>query len=87
VVGSSWGGEECPNWQKNLSLAMKLREKLNASYTNICRPPELSALTYNQELSEYSLMLVVGSFGNSLKEAKNAVKYISDSLAELINSI
>ena len=87
VVGSSWGGEECPNWQKNLSLAMKLREKLNASYTNICRPPELSALTYNQELSEYSLMLVVGSCGNSLREAKNAVKYISDSLAELINSI
>ena len=87
VVGSSWGGEECPNWQKNLSLAMKLREKLNASYTNICRPPELSALAYNQNLSEYSLMLLIGSCGNSLEEAKNAVECISDSLAELIGCI
>ena len=87
IVGSSWGGEECPNWQKNLSLAIKLREKLNSLYTNVCRPPELRALSYNQELSPYSIMLEIGSCGNSYEEAYSAVEYISGSLAELICKI
>lgn len=87
IVGSSWGGEECPDWQRNLSLALKLREKLNALYTNVCRPPELRALTYNQELSPYSMMIEIGSCGNSLEEARSAVEYLSDALSELISDI
>lgn len=87
TVGSSWGGEECPNWQRNLSLAIKLREKLNASYKNICRPPELSTLTYNQELSPYSMLIEIGSCGNSLEEAQRAVEYLSEALTELIVNI
>ena len=87
IVGSSWSGEECPNWQGNLSLAIKLRERLNAQYTNICRPPELRALSYNQELAPYSIMIEIGSFGNSLGEAKVAVECISDALSELIAQI
>ena len=87
IVGSSWGGEDCPNWQKNLSFAIKLREKLNSLYTNVCRPPELRALSYNQELSPYSIMLEIGSCGNSYEEAYRAVEYISGSLGELISKI
>ncbi|MBO5744627.1 MAG: stage II sporulation protein P [Clostridia bacterium] len=87
IVGSSWGGEECPNWERNLSFAIKLREKLNCLYTNVCRPPELKALSYNQELSPYSIMLEIGSCGNSYEEAHRAVEYISGSLAELISKI
>lgn len=87
VVGSDWSGEYCPNWKNNLSIALKLREKLNAEYTNICRPCELRENTYNQELATYSLLIEVGSCGNSMEEAKRAIELVSDKLAEIIGFI
>ena len=84
VVGSEWGGEACPNWQDNLSLALKLREKLNRDYTNLCRPTELREYTYNQELSRYSLTLEIGSSGNSLEEARRAVVLVTNALVSMM---
>ena len=87
VVGSDWSGEACPRWQDNLSLALKLRERLNTEYTNLCRPTELHEYTYNQEISRYALTIEVGSSGNSLLEAKRAVEIVSDALAGIIAEI
>ena len=87
IVGSEWGGESCPAWQDNLSLALKLREKLNADYKNLCRPTELREYTYNQELSKYSMMIEIGSSGNSLEEAKRAVALVVNALVEIITQI
>ena len=84
VVGSDWGGQENPNWQGNLSLALKLREELNQKYQNLCRPAYLRASTYNQELAPYSLLLEVGASGNSLAEAKRSASLIADALAKFI---
>ena len=87
VVGSEWGGESCPAWQDNLSLALKLRERLNADYKNLCRPTELREYTYNQELSKYSMMIEIGSSGNSLEEAKRAVALVTNALVGIIAQI
>ena len=84
VVGSDWGGQENPNWQGNLSLALKLREELNQKYQNLCRPAYLRASTYNQELAPYSLLLEVGASGNSLAEAQRSASLIADALAKFI---
>lgn len=84
VVGSSWGGEENDRWEGNLSLALKLRAELNANTENLCRPPYLRGATYNQEFSPYSLLLEIGSGGNSLKEAKRAAVLVAEALAKLI---
>ncbi len=87
IVGSEWGGYECPAWQDNLSLALKLREKLNANYMNLCRPTELREYTYNQELSKYSMMIEIGSSGNSLVEAKRAVELVADAIVSIVAQI
>ncbi len=87
VVGSDWGGESCPNWEGNLSLALKLRAALNAKYQNLCRPTYLRPSTYNQELAPFSLLLEIGASGNSLEEAKLAALLVGYELAPLINSI
>lgn len=87
VVGSDWGGEKCANWEGNLSLALKLREKLNANTQGICRPPYLKSSTYNQELAPYSLLLEMGASGNSLEEAKRSAKLVADALLELIKEL
>ena len=84
VVGSDWGGQENPNWQGNLSLALKLREDLNQTYQNLCRPAYLKSSTYNQELAPYSLLLEIGSSGNSLEEAQRAAVLVADSLSGFI---
>ncbi len=87
VVGSDWGGQKCANWEGNLSLALKLRERLNATTQGICRPPYLKSSTYNQELSPYSLLLEMGASGNSLEEAKRSAKLVANALWDLIKEI
>lgn len=84
VVGSDWGGGYCPNWQNNLSLALKLRRSLNTKYTNICRPTNLRTASFNQELAPYSLLLEIGSSGNSLDEAKYSAALVAEELIKLI---
>ena len=84
TVGSSWSGEEYANWEKNLSLALKLRKLLNDKYVNICRPIDLKESTYNQELSPYSIFVEIGSSGNSLDEAMYASELLAKALVELI---
>ena len=84
VVGSSFGGENHPNWEGNLALALKLRESLNKECADLCRPPYLKSSTYNQELAPYSLLIEVGAGGNSLEEAVRAMPILADSLRELL---
>ena len=87
VVGSDWEGDVCPAWQDNLSLALKLRQNMNSQYQNICRPPFLKGHTYNQEIAPYSLLLEIGSEGNSLEEAILSAELVGESLSKLVNEI
>lgn len=87
VVGSDWGGQSCPNWEGNLALALKLREALNSKTQNICRPPYLKSSTYNQELAPYSLLLEMGSSGNSLEEAGRSARLVANALFGLIGEL
>lgn len=85
VVGSDWAGDDCPSWEDNLSLALKLRRELNSEYGNVCRPPFLKGNTYNQEIAPYSLLLEFGAEGNSLEEAVFSAQLVGEKLALLIN--
>ena len=84
VVGSSYGGEECPNWEQNLSLALKLRERLNLICEDLCRPPYLKSSTYNQELAPYSLLIEAGAGGNSLEEVQRSMALLAQALRDLL---
>lgn len=87
VVGSDWAGDKCPEWENNLSLALKLRKEINSAYGNICRPPFLKGNTYNQEIAPYSLLLEFGAEGNSLEEAIVSAHLVGEKLASLISQI
>lgn len=84
VVGSSGSGVACENWQKNLSLALRLRALLNSDGASICRPVTLRNSTYNQELAPTSLLLEIGTGANTVEEARRAAEAVGDALAELI---
>ncbi len=87
VVGTPWEGDTYPNWQNNLSLALKLRRLLNAECENICRPTYLKSHTYNQEIAPYSLLVEVGASGNSLPEAERSAELLGEKIAELLKMI
>ena len=80
VVGSSWGGEDNPRWEANLALALQFREYLNDKYENLCRPAYLKPSTYNQEIAPYSMLLEIGSAGNSIEEAYASCDAIADGI-------
>ncbi len=84
VVGSDEGGADYPNWQDNLSFALKLRDALNDRYDGISRPVCLRPSAYNQQYAPVSILLEVGASGNYLSEAKEAARLCAEVLADII---
>ena len=68
VLGSSEGGEH-PNWMQNLSLACRIQESMNTLYPTLARPMTMRSSRYNQQLSNGSLLVEVGTHGNTLQDA------------------
>lgn len=84
VVGSDGNGTECPAWRSNLGLALCLRDRLNAEIPASCRPVVLRNASYNQEIAPHSLLLEIGSSGNTVSEAIAAAERAGRLLAALI---
>lgn len=88
-VGSDACGLEHPDWQKNLRLAVYLQDAVCRSYPSLMRPITLTKYRYNQHLAPGSVILEVGSNGNTLQEALAAIrlfgKAAGPALAELID--
>ena len=86
VVGTDGNGTHCPNWQQNLSLALRLYEGLDMETERLCRPISLRNASYNQELAPTSLLLEIGSAGNTLEEAIRTAKLVGAVLSALIRN-
>lgn len=89
VVGSDASGLDHPNWEENLKLALYLQAAVNPVHPSLMRPIQLVQERYNQQLTAGSLIVEVGSNGNTLQEALTAVRLFSDAagpaLAKLIS--
>ncbi len=87
VVGTDQWGLEHPNWKENLKLALRLQQKSNTLYPNLARPINIQKPRYNQHVTKGSLIVEVGSNGNTLEEALNSSEYIARVFAEVIKEI
>jgi len=74
LVGTGENGLPHPNWRENLKLALHLQSAVNAKYPTLARPVALKKERYNQHLTTGSLILEVGSSGNTLQEALAAAR-------------
>lgn len=81
LVGTDESGLDHPDWQQNLSLALYLQRSVSAVHPTLMRPVELVPQRYNQHLSPGSLILEVGSSGNTLQEALAAVRLFGTAAA------
>ena len=83
VMGSGSGGLSYPNWQENLSLAVKLQAQLEKTTPGICRPIGLRASRYNQDLSPGALLIEMGAAGNTRQEALLSAEFLADAIIDL----
>ena len=83
VVGTNYGGWTHPDWQSNLSLALKLQTQLEAFCPGICRNLNLRTQRFNQDLSPGYLLVEVGSSGNTHVQAIRATEMLANAIISL----
>ena len=84
VVGTDEGGLTHPNWQENLANALKLQSVLQGQYPALCRKVDLRTERFNQHATPGSLLIEVGTNGNTLTQAKASAKLLADAIADTL---
>ena len=86
LCGTDAGGADFDHWEKNLSLALKLTDKLSGKYSSLMRRVALRGASYNEQYTNGSLLIEVGTDGNTLSQASYSAELLAKALAELIKS-
>lgn len=87
VVGSNDSGLEHPDWRENLALAMRVQQRLNESGENFARPITIRTSRFNQHLTQGSLLVEVGSHGNTLQEALAAARVFAQRTGAVLREL
>ena len=72
-----------PDWERNLSLALKLQTLLEREHPGLCRDLHLTRNRYNQHLGDLALLVELGAAGNTLEEAKLAARELAKAIVRL----
>lgn len=84
VMGTDIGGLEHPNWRDNLAFAMKLQAQGERTAAGLFRELSLRSSRYNEHLTPHSLLLEVGTAGNTLQQALRSAEFFADTLARVL---
>ena len=81
LVGTDESGLAHPDWRGNLAFALYLQNAANSAFPTLMRPVALVPQRYNQQLTPGSLIVEVGSSGNTLREALAAIRLFGRAIA------
>ncbi len=84
VIGTSDLGLDHPNWKKNMTLAVHLQQQLETKYPAIMRPIDMRKERFNQHATAGSMILEVGSSGNTLDEALASVRLFAETVGPVL---
>ncbi len=84
VMGTNAGGLDHPNWKGNLSFAIQVQHQMLSIDNTLPRPINLRSSRFNQDLTSGSLLVEVGSCGNTLQEALRGGRLFALALAEAL---
>ena len=84
VCGTDGTGLSHPDWMSNLNFAFKIQEQADKEYPGLMRPINLRKERFNQHLTPGSLILEIGTHGNSLDEAKKGVTILGKIIGKVI---
>ena len=86
VIGSDGGGRSHERWRENLKLACAVQETLYRDYPTLMRPITVRNSRYNQHKTDGSLLVEVGTAGNSLEEAVNGARLFAAGFAKTVKN-
>ena len=84
VCGTDAGGLTHDSWQDNLSFQLKIQKEMNTRYPGIMRPLDIRAARFNQHVTPGSMILEVGTSGNTLEEALSSARLFAETLADML---
>lgn len=87
VVGTNEKGLYHPDWRENLKFALKLQDKIDQKYPNLMRHVNLRQERFNGHTTHGSLIIEMGSSGNSLEEAKYGMSCAAECIADFLNEL
>ena len=80
----NYGYYDFPNWQENLSLAVKLQSAAETDYPGMTRPLHFGNFMYNMNLAPGSLLIEIGTDANTLEEAVRSGEYLGKVVAKVL---
>lgn len=83
VVGTDDGGLTHPNWEENLTLATHIQARLLGIDAGFPRAINLRSQRFNQHMTVGSLLVEVGTSGNTLREALAGARLFARAAGEL----
>lgn len=85
LTGCDAGGSlYFPNWENNMTMALRLQRQLNTDWEGLTRPVYFVPYRYNMHLTPNSLLLEFGTDVNTLEEALYSAELVGSSLATLL---
>ena len=84
ICGSDASGLSHPGWQNNLGFGLRLQRAMADQFPGLERDLVLSRYRYNTHLTELSVIVEVGSHGNTLEEAIVAVRAFARCYGEVL---
>ena len=75
------GFDERPDWPKNLELAQRITDEMNALLPGVARDVKIKTGRFNQHVSAGALLIEVGNNRNTLDEALAACSVIAQAIA------
>lgn len=87
LIGTDESGLAHSAWRGNLALAMYLQQAVSTAHPTLMRPVQLVPQRYNQHLTPGSMILEVGSSGNTLQEALAAVRLFAQPAAVALTAL
>lgn len=87
VVGTDDGGLQHDHWRDNLNYVVGLQYALNRTYPTLMRPVNLRTQRFNQHARTGSILVEVGSSGNTMSEALSAIRLFGQVLSDDLNGV
>lgn len=87
ISGCDDGTLGMPDYIKNFHFACSLQSQFEEDYAGLTRPILFDYRHYNQDLTTGSLLIEVGSHGNTLEQVQYSGQLIGRSLCNLLNKI
>lgn len=84
ISGCDDGTMDMPDYMFNFRFACRLQEQLETMYPGLARPLLFDYRRYNQNLTKGSLLIEVGSHGNTIEQALYSGSLIGEALSEVL---